>query len=192
MNVLDIVTARAGAGWFRTGADGRDRGWCASPTPLPDARRDQTPGAGSAAGARRGRDPASRQRRHRMIILTAMFTLITAPVVGAPGWSAGVPGTEHPRRPADPGRGRRDDATTPRGRRTTVSRTDDDSWDITEGVGATALTVARARALEWEADCPLYTDPVRPLLHRGGGPRRAWRPPFTEEAWPRWAPQTTR
>lgn len=40
-----------------------------------------------------------------------------------------------------------------------MSRTDDDSWDITEGVGATALTVARARVLESEADCPLYTDP---------------------------------
>ena len=35
-------------------------------------------------------------------------------------------------------------------------RTDDDSWDITHGVVATALTVARARAQEADADCPLY------------------------------------
>lgn len=40
-----------------------------------------------------------------------------------------------------------------------MSRTDDDSWDITESVGATTLSVARARALETDAKCPLYTDP---------------------------------
>ncbi|GAY14753.1 SAM-dependent methyltransferase [Mycobacterium sp. shizuoka-1] len=39
-----------------------------------------------------------------------------------------------------------------------MSRTDNDSWDITEGVGATALSVARARAAETDAACPLYTD----------------------------------
>src|SRR6202046_50861 len=36
--------------------------------------------------------------------------------------------------------------------------TDDDSWDITESVGATALGVAMARAAESDCDCPLFTD----------------------------------
>lgn len=40
-----------------------------------------------------------------------------------------------------------------------MSRTDDDSWDITEGVGATALSVARARAAESHQSHPLFTDP---------------------------------
>lgn len=40
-----------------------------------------------------------------------------------------------------------------------MSRTDDDSWDITESVGATALSVARARAAESAQSCPLVTDP---------------------------------
>ena len=40
-----------------------------------------------------------------------------------------------------------------------MSRTDDDSWDITEGVGATALSVARARAAESGQSTPLFTDP---------------------------------
>lgn len=40
-----------------------------------------------------------------------------------------------------------------------MSRTDDDTWDITEGVGATALSVAQARAAETDAEFPLYTDP---------------------------------
>lgn len=61
-----------------------------------------------------------------------------------------------------------------------MSRSDDDTWDITEGVGATALTVARARAAESDTDCPLYTDPyahffVEAALDAG------WQPPFTEE-----------
>jgi methyltransferase (TIGR00027 family) len=37
-------------------------------------------------------------------------------------------------------------------------RTDDDSWDITESVGATALGVAMARAAESDCVCPLFTD----------------------------------
>jgi len=37
-------------------------------------------------------------------------------------------------------------------------RTDDDSWDITESVGATALGVAAARAAETESDNPLISD----------------------------------
>lgn len=40
-----------------------------------------------------------------------------------------------------------------------MSRTDDDSWDITESVGATALSVARARAAESAQPHPLFTDP---------------------------------
>jgi methyltransferase (TIGR00027 family) len=39
-----------------------------------------------------------------------------------------------------------------------MARTDDDSWDITESVGATALGVAFARAQEATASCPLFTD----------------------------------
>ncbi len=40
-----------------------------------------------------------------------------------------------------------------------MARTDNDSWDITEGVGATALGVAWARSQESTSDCPLFTDP---------------------------------
>jgi len=40
-----------------------------------------------------------------------------------------------------------------------VPRTDDDSWDITESVGSTALGVAAARAAETESEHPLVKDP---------------------------------
>jgi methyltransferase (TIGR00027 family) len=40
-----------------------------------------------------------------------------------------------------------------------VARTDDDSWEITESVGATALCVAAARAAETESSDPLISDP---------------------------------
>jgi methyltransferase (TIGR00027 family) len=40
-----------------------------------------------------------------------------------------------------------------------VARTDNDSWEITESVGATALGVASARAAETESDDPLIQDP---------------------------------
>jgi methyltransferase (TIGR00027 family) len=40
-----------------------------------------------------------------------------------------------------------------------MTRTDDDSWDITKGVGATALGIAYARALETAAEQPLIVDP---------------------------------
>jgi methyltransferase (TIGR00027 family) len=43
-------------------------------------------------------------------------------------------------------------------------RTDDDSWDITESVGATALGVAAARAAETESDDPLISDPFARLF----------------------------
>jgi methyltransferase (TIGR00027 family) len=40
-----------------------------------------------------------------------------------------------------------------------VTRTDNDSWEITESVGATALGVAAARAAETESENPLISDP---------------------------------
>lgn len=40
-----------------------------------------------------------------------------------------------------------------------VARTDNDTWEITESVGATALGVASARAAETESDDPLISDP---------------------------------
>ncbi len=40
-----------------------------------------------------------------------------------------------------------------------VTRTDNDSWEITESVGATALGVASARAAETRSDNPLISDP---------------------------------
>lgn len=40
-----------------------------------------------------------------------------------------------------------------------MARTDDDSWEITESVGATALGIAAARAAETESDDPLINDP---------------------------------
>ncbi len=48
-------------------------------------------------------------------------------------------------------------------------RTDDDSWDITESVGATALGVAAARAADTESSDPLISDPfARVFLDRVG------------------------
>ncbi len=40
-----------------------------------------------------------------------------------------------------------------------MPRTDNDSWDITQSVGATALGVAAARAVETESQNPLISDP---------------------------------
>jgi methyltransferase (TIGR00027 family) len=40
-----------------------------------------------------------------------------------------------------------------------VARTDNDTWEITESVGATALGVASHRAAETESDNPLISDP---------------------------------
>lgn len=40
-----------------------------------------------------------------------------------------------------------------------MPRTDNDSWTITESVGATALGVAAARAAETESENPLIEDP---------------------------------
>ena len=50
-----------------------------------------------------------------------------------------------------------------------MARTDDDSWEITESVGATALGVAAARASETESSNPLINDPfARVFLDRVG------------------------
>ena len=50
-----------------------------------------------------------------------------------------------------------------------MARTDDDSWEITESVGATALGVAAARAAESESDHPLISDPfARVFLDTAG------------------------
>jgi methyltransferase (TIGR00027 family) len=45
-----------------------------------------------------------------------------------------------------------------------MARTEDDSWDITESVGATALGVAWSRAQEQAAQCPLFTDPYAQMF----------------------------
>ncbi|MFV8054190.1 SAM-dependent methyltransferase [Mycobacterium sp. 48b] len=57
-----------------------------------------------------------------------------------------------------------------------MARTDDDSWDITESVGATALAVAMARAHETASDTPLFTDPCAQLFLDAAA-ARGWRPP---------------
>ena len=50
-----------------------------------------------------------------------------------------------------------------------MTRTDDDTWDITESVGATALGVAAARAAETESAEPLFQDPfARVFLDAAG------------------------
>jgi methyltransferase (TIGR00027 family) len=48
-------------------------------------------------------------------------------------------------------------------------RTDGDSWDITESVGATALSVAAARAVETATTDPLIRDPFAYLLVSSAG-----------------------
>jgi len=50
-----------------------------------------------------------------------------------------------------------------------VARTENDSWEITESVGATALGVASARAAETESENPLISDPyARVFLDAAG------------------------
>jgi len=45
-----------------------------------------------------------------------------------------------------------------------VARTDNDSWEITESVGATALGLAAARAADTESDNPLINDPFARIV----------------------------
>ena len=54
-------------------------------------------------------------------------------------------------------------------------RTDNDSWEITESVGATALGVAAARAADTESDDPLIDDPfARVFLDAAGDGMWNW------------------
>ncbi|MUL81833.1 MULTISPECIES: SAM-dependent methyltransferase [unclassified Mycolicibacterium] len=57
-----------------------------------------------------------------------------------------------------------------------MARSNDDSWDITESVGATALGVAMARANETAARSPLFTDPCAQMFLDAAA-ARGWRPP---------------
>jgi methyltransferase (TIGR00027 family) len=57
-----------------------------------------------------------------------------------------------------------------------MARTDNDSWDITEGVGATALGVAWSRAQEATSERPLFTDPYAQLFV-DAAMQRGWRLP---------------
>lgn len=56
-----------------------------------------------------------------------------------------------------------------------MARAHDDSWDITESVGATALGVAMARAAESDCDCPLFTDRYAQLFV-DAATQRGWDP----------------
>src|ERR1700753_1735310 len=56
-----------------------------------------------------------------------------------------------------------------------MARTDNDSWEITESVGATALGVAASRAAETESDNPLIRDPfARVFLDAAGDGVWTW------------------
>ena len=56
-----------------------------------------------------------------------------------------------------------------------MPRTDNDTWEITESVGATALGVAAARAAETESENPLISDPfARVFLDAAGDGMWNW------------------
>ena len=61
-----------------------------------------------------------------------------------------------------------------------MARTDDDSCDITESVGATALGVAMARAAESDCDRPLFTDRYAQLFI-DAAVDRGWEPSAVAE-----------
>ncbi len=50
-----------------------------------------------------------------------------------------------------------------------MARTDNDTWEITESVGATALGVAAARAAETESENPLISDPFARIFLNAAG-----------------------
>jgi methyltransferase (TIGR00027 family) len=50
-----------------------------------------------------------------------------------------------------------------------MARTDDDTWDISESVGATALGVAAGRAAETNGDDPLIVDPYAQVFLEAAG-----------------------
>ncbi len=62
-----------------------------------------------------------------------------------------------------------------------MPRTNDDTWDITGSVGATALSVARARAVESAETCPLFTDPYAEYFVEAGI-EAGWQAPFAVES----------
>ncbi|MCV7282793.1 class I SAM-dependent methyltransferase [Mycolicibacterium flavescens] len=57
-----------------------------------------------------------------------------------------------------------------------MTRSDDDTWDVTESVGATALGVAWSRAQENNSECPLFLDPFAQLFV-DAAVERGWRQP---------------
>jgi len=57
-----------------------------------------------------------------------------------------------------------------------MTRTEDDSWDITEGVGQTALGVAWSRSQEMTSECPLFSDPYAQLF-LDAAMKRGWQLP---------------
>lgn len=57
-----------------------------------------------------------------------------------------------------------------------MTRTDDDDWDITESVGATALGIAWSRAAEQASSCPLFTDPYATMFV-DAAKEQGWRMP---------------
>src|ERR1700742_4527695 len=59
-----------------------------------------------------------------------------------------------------------------------MARTDDDSWDITESVGATALGIAWSRAQESTSEHPLFIDPYAQMFV-DVAIDRGWRTPPT-------------
>jgi methyltransferase (TIGR00027 family) len=60
-----------------------------------------------------------------------------------------------------------------------MARTDDDSWDITESVGATALGVAMARAAETASRRPLFVDHYAQWFI-DAAVASGWRSPFAD------------
>jgi methyltransferase (TIGR00027 family) len=65
-----------------------------------------------------------------------------------------------------------------------MTRSDDDTWDITESVGSTALGVAAARAAETDSDAPLFSDPFARLFLDAAGDdvwRTYWGGSHTDE-----------
>jgi methyltransferase (TIGR00027 family) len=58
-----------------------------------------------------------------------------------------------------------------------MTRTDDDDWDITESVGATALGVAMARAAETASERPLFVDQYAQWFI-DAATARGWQSPF--------------
>ncbi len=45
-----------------------------------------------------------------------------------------------------------------------MARTSDDTWDVFESVGVTALGTAKGRAKETTSECPLFADPYTQLF----------------------------